>query len=67
MYHFKENKKEEIIKKYKLTNMAKEIGISLTYLSNILNGKNNCKKVVAYCITKMVDNTKEVEYFFTKK
>ena len=67
MYKFKVEKKEEIINKYKISYIAEEVGISLTYLSNILNGKTNCKKVVAYCITKMVDNTKEVDYFFTKK
>ena len=67
MYSFRLEKKDEIINKYKLGFLADEIGISLTYLSNILNGKNDCKKVVAYCITKMVDNEKEVEYFFIKK
>ena len=66
MYKFKVEKKEEIINKYKLGFLADEIGISLTYLSNILNGKVNCKKVVAYCITKMVNNEKEIEYFFKK-
>ena len=67
MYKFRVEKKEEIINKYKLGFLADEIGISLTYLSNILSGKNNCKKVVAYCITKIVDNEKEIEYFFIKE
>jgi len=67
MYSFRVEKKEEIINKYKLSYIAGEVGISLTYLSNILNNKTDCKKVVAYCITKIVDNTKEVDYFFTKK
>lgn len=66
MYNFKLEKKEEITSKYKLGFIAEQVGISLPYLSNILSGKYSCKKVVAYCITKMVDNTKEVEYFFTK-
>lgn len=66
MYRFRVEKKDEIINKYKISFIADEVGISLPYLSNILNGKNDCKKVVAYCITKIVDNKKEIEYFFKK-
>ena len=64
MYKFKEEKKDEIINRFKLSYIAKEIGISLTYLSNVLNGKVACKKVIAYCITKNIDTEKEIEYFF---
>lgn len=67
MYSFRLERKNEIINKYKISYIAEEVGISLTYLSNILNGKTDCKKVVAYCITKMVDSEKEVDYFFIKK
>lgn len=67
MYQFRKERKNEIISKYKLSYIAEEVGISLTYLSNVLNCKNDCKKVVAYCITKLVDNKKEIEYFFIKR
>lgn len=66
MYRFKEEKKEEIINKFKISYIAEQVGISLSYLSRVINGKKNCTKVVAYCITKMVDNDKEVDYFFEK-
>ena len=64
MYRFKKEKKDEIISRFKLSYIANEIGISLTYLSNVLNSKVACKKVVAYCITKNIDAEKEIEYFF---
>lgn len=67
MYKFKIEKRKEITNKYKLSYIADQVGITAQYLSNIVNGKKDCKKVVAYCITKMVDNTKEIEYFFTNK
>lgn len=67
MYHFREEKRNEIVSRFKLNYLADEIGISLAYLSRILNSRKDCKKVVAYCITKLVDNEKEVDYFFEKK
>lgn len=66
MYKFKTEKKEEITSKYKLLFIAEGIGITLSYLSNVLNGKINCKKTIAYCITKIVDSEKEIDYFFEK-
>ena len=59
----------KFIKKVKLnkTKACKEIGISRIYLTNILNGKQLCSKVVAYCITKYLDNNAEIDDYFTKK
>lgn len=65
MYRFKEEKRNEIVNKYKLTHIADEIGINISTLSRIINGKQTCKKVVALCITKMIDQEKEInEYFY---
>lgn len=64
MYKFKNNKKNEIVSKYKLTYIAEKIGITLAYLSKVINGKLACSKMTAYCITKVADPEKEIEYFF---
>lgn len=66
MYKFKVEKLNEVKDKFKLNFIANEIGITTTYLSRIVNGKVSCKKVVAYCLTKMIDNEKEVDYFFDR-
>ena len=36
-------------------------------LSNILNGKVACRKVVAFCITKYLNENAEIEDYFVKK
>ena len=46
---------------------AKEIGITQPTLSNIINGKVACRKVVAYCITKYIDINAEIEDYFIKE
>ena len=43
------------------------IGLSQPTLSNILNGKVACRKVVAFCITKYLDENAEIEDYFIKK
>lgn len=42
------------------------IGISQPTLSNILNRKVACRKVVAFCITKYIDDYAEIEDYFEK-
>ena len=43
------------------------IGLAQPTLSNILNGKVACRKVVAFCITKYLDENAEIEYYFKEK
>lgn len=50
-----------------ITKASEIIGISRPALSNILNSKVACRKVVAYCITKYLDENAEIEDYFTKK
>ena len=45
----------------------KIIGITQPCLSNILNGKVACRKVVAYCITKYLNQDAEIEDYFIKE
>ena len=43
------------------------IGLAQPTLSNILNGKVACRKVVAFCITKYLDENAEIEDYFKEK
>lgn len=43
------------------------IGISREYLTDIVNGKKTCTKVVAYCITKYLNEDAEIEDYFERK
>ena len=63
MYLFK----TEISVKINQTIASKVIGITQPTLSNILNGKVACRKVVAFCITKYLDENAEIEDYFIKK
>ena len=63
MYIFK----TEIPIKINQSKACKIIGIAQPTLSNILNRKVSCRKVVAYCITKYLDDNAEIEDYFIKK
>ena len=43
------------------------IGLAQPTLSNILNGKVACRKVVAFSITKYIDENANIEDYFDKK
>ena len=60
MYIFKGNLKINLNK----TQASEEIGISRPYLSAIMNCKRTCTKIVAYCITKFIDDNAEIEDYF---
>ena len=63
MYLFK----TEIPVKINQTIASKVIGITQPTLSNILNGKVACRKVVAFCIVKYIDENAKIEDYFIKK
>ena len=63
MYIFK-NKEE--FKKNK-TKSAKIIGLDPATLIRITNGKQECSKLVAYCITKFLNSKAEIEEYFIQK
>ena len=62
MYLFKDKN----IKIHK-TNASKVIGISRVYLTDIMNQRKLCSKIVAYCITKYLDSEAEIEDYFVRK
>ncbi len=58
--------KNDLDLKINQTIASKIIGITQPTLSNILNRKVTCRKVVAYCITKYLDDEAEIEDYFEK-
>ena len=63
MYIFKGSK--ENLSKTQIE-IAKEIGITRSYLSKILNNKTKCSKIVAYAFTKSINPDKEIKDFFER-
>ena len=62
MYCFKEN----VDVKINQTIAGEVIGLTQPTLSNILNRKVACRKVVAFCITKYIDENAKIEDYFEK-
>ena len=58
--------KNDLDLKINQTIASKIIGITQPTLSNILNRKVSCRKVVAYCITKYINKNAEIEEYFER-
>lgn len=59
--------RDDVSCKINQTKAGEVIGLTQPTLSNILNRKVACRKVVAYCITKYIDENAEIEDYFTRK
>ena len=64
MWHFKD---KNIAKLYNKAKLADIIGIRPETLRRIINGKQDCSKLVAYCITKTLNQDAELEDYFYKR
>ena len=64
MWTFKD---KEVTKTYNKEQMAKVIGLNPDTLRRVINGKQECSKLVAYCITKFLNYEAEIEDYFVKK
>ena len=64
MYVFKEERKDEVLSKFKIRHLANEIGIHEVQLYRILNNKSKTSKPVAYLFTKLVDKDAEIQDYF---
>ena len=62
MYVFKEGVEVKINQ----VKAGEIIGLTQPTLSNILNRKVACRKVVAYCITKYIDENAKIEDYFER-
>lgn len=63
MYRFR----NDVTYKINQTIASEVIGLAQPTLSNILNRKVTCRKVVAFCITKYLDDNAKIEDYFTKE
>lgn len=46
---------------------SETIGVTREHLTNILNRKKTCSKILAYCITKYLSENAEIEDYFIRK
>lgn len=68
MYVFKEELRKDVLRKFKMKYLAKEIGIHEVQLSRIINNKSKTSKPVAYLLTKLIDKEAEIsDYFINTK
>lgn len=49
------------------TKASKIIGIDIATLSRILHKKQKCSKILAYCITKYMDQNAEITDYFIRE
>jgi len=63
MYLFKD---KNIAITYNKVQMAKVVGLNPDTLRRIINGKQVCSKLVAYCITKFLNSEAEILDYFNR-
>ncbi len=51
---------------YNKVQMAKVVGLNPDTLRRVINGKQNCSKLVAYCITKFLNSEAEIVDYFDR-
>lgn len=61
MYRFKD---KEAFKMYNKIQAAKVIGLHVDTLRRVLNGTQDCTKLVAYAITKFLSSKAEIKDYF---
>ena len=47
--------------------IAKKIGINVSTINRIINGKQQCSKIMAYCISKAISENAEIKDYFKKE
>jgi len=68
MLIFKKEKKEELLQGRTIRYLAKnKVACTEVHLINVLNGKTPCSYLLAKNILEAVDNTSQIEDFFTEK
>ena len=56
--------KEENDVRFNISEMGRIIGVTQPTLSRIIHRKVACRKVVAYCMTKYIDEKAEINDYF---
>ena len=67
MYLFKIKKKKEFLGGIKINWLASQVGVSDSYLCQVLKGKRTCSLVLANLLMTKLKPNEEVEAYFTKK
>lgn len=57
---------KKLLEPYKVTGIAKIIGVNYDTLSKMIKQNKSCMKLTAYAITKFLDSEKEIEDFFDR-
>lgn len=65
-YRLKKIRTVEMIAGKSITDMAKEVHIERSYLSQIISRKRYCSGLVAYALS-MYKGKKDIEYFFDEE
>lgn len=66
MYVFKKEILENLGFSKTQKQMAEIIGVSESYFSKIINSKRKCTKILAYSITKTLNEQSEISDFFER-
>lgn len=64
MYLFNQEERAKILSGRTVSYVAKKIGVTPQFLSQVLNGKRTCSKLVAFCIVKCLCYEAEIEDYF---
>lgn len=64
MYIFKKDKYDELLDGRSIEWLSEQTKYNRVTLSNILNGKIHCKKIIAIAIVKIIDGNNSVEDYF---
>ena len=67
MLTFDKTQKSKILGGRTITYVAKQIGVTSTFLTAVFNGRRTCSRTVAYCIVKCLCRDAEVEDYFSLK
>lgn len=68
LYSFRQDIDKWLLLEGKMQNyIAEQIGISTNYISDIVTGKKDCSKCIAYALTKCVNKDKNIEDLFIRK
>lgn len=64
MYRFRKELFTNI--KINQSKMANEIGLSFQYVNGVINNRYNCRKIVAYAMTKLINSDAEISDYFER-
>lgn len=67
MYLFRVELKDQLLDGRKIIYVANKIGITRSYLNQILNCERETTKLTAYCLVKACDKDAEIDDYFIRK